>query len=269
MASYVSLAEHLRANVASPKTGVPIPDTWKQGRTAYGGLTAGLSVEAARAGVPDLPALRSLQVNFAGPVTGDPMFGTRLLRRGRNVASVAVEARVGGDTVALAQCVFGQARESSVVEDPPAPDGPGWREAEPFFPPNMPEGADAFVPAFLRNFEVRLVAGSRPMTGAERGHVRVWARHGSEASRTGESAFVCLGDVLPPAAFAVMRRPAPVSSVNWTLNLLRSTDTEDGWYLVETEQTAARDGYSSQRMRYWNSAGEMVAEGMQAVAVFA
>ena len=266
MTPYVSLLDHLRADVAGP---VPVPSTWKQGRTAYGGLTAALCLEAARLDMPDLPALRSLQINFVGPVTGSPVFDAELLRRGRNVASVAVQARVGGNTVALAQCIFGHSRESVVVEDVPMPDGPSWSEAEPFFPPDMPDVMEAFVPAFFRNFDVRLVAGSRPMMGAERGHVRTWVRHRDEASRTGESAFVCLGDAMPPAAFATLRAPAPLSSVNWTLNLLRAPETEDGWYLFDTEQTAARDGYSSQRMRYWNTAGELVAEGMQAVAVFA
>ena len=266
MPSYVSIRDDLRADAAGA---IHVPSTWKQGRTAYGGLTAALCVEAARLSVPDLPALRSLQVNFAGPVTGAPVFDAMLLRRGRNVASVAVEARVGNNTVALAQCIFGEARESTVSEDVPMPDGPLWNEAEPFFPPNMPEAMEAFVPAFFRNFEVRLVAGHRPFSGASKGYVRTWARHIDEASRAGESSFVCLGDVLPPAAYPTLRTPAPISSVNWTLNLLRPAKTEDGWYLVESEQTAARDGYSSQRMRYWNTASELVAEGMQAVAVFA
>ena len=39
------------------------------------------------------------------------------------------------------------------------------------------------------------------------------------------------------------------------------------WH-IETKQTAAKDGYSSQIMRYWNQNGLLVAEGMQFVAIF-
>jgi len=65
-----------------------IPESWRQGRTAYGGLTAGLSLIAAQKQFPDLPPFRSVTVNFIGPVSGDPVFTSRLLRQGRNVTSV-------------------------------------------------------------------------------------------------------------------------------------------------------------------------------------
>ena len=51
-----------------------IPAGWRQGRTAYGGLTAGLSLAAARKQFPEAPPFRSATINFIGPVTGDPVF---------------------------------------------------------------------------------------------------------------------------------------------------------------------------------------------------
>lgn len=254
---------------------VAFPETWMQGRTAYGGLTAALCVEAARAEVDDLPALRSLQVNFTGPVTDTPSFAARLLRRGRNVSAMGVEARAGEQSVASAQLVFAAARESQLRADAVAPDCPGWADSEPFVPSGITSSMlKRFVPTFFGNFEVRLAGGSRPASGAQTGRVLAWVRHADPASRTGEArdreaAFVCLGDVLPPAAFSMLSAPAPMSSVNWQLNILRTLDTEEGWFLIETRQTAARDGYSSQHMRYWDSERALVGEGMQLVAVFA
>ena len=253
-----------------------VPEGWTQGRTAYGGLSAAYAVLAARREVADLPALRSLQVNFTGPVTGAPEMSARLLRRGRNVASASVEGVVAkaGDATSVinALAVFGAARDSVLDVDMPAPDGTSAPEdADAFFPPE----AARFAPRFFANFEVRFAGGHRPVSGAPEGRMLCWARHRDPAAHVSmdpgmaEAAFVCLGDVLPPSAFPMMRAPAPISSVNWTLNLLRPPDTREGWFLVETLQTAARDGYSSQRMRFWNTDGRMVADGMQAVAVFA
>ena len=212
---------------------------------------------------PGLPQLRSLQMNFTGPVMGDPSFAARTLRKGRNVTSVAVDATVDGADVGNALCIFGAARESVLEVDDPAQDAPAPGECPDFAPASTP-----FLPQFFRNFEVKLAGGQRPMAGAEEGYVLAWARHADADSRGGMGSFICLGDVLPPAAFPMMRQPCPISSVNWMMNLLRSPETEEGWYLIESRQTAAREGYSSQRMRFWNVEGQLVAEGMQAVAVF-
>ena len=59
-----SLAEIVsRVGAGTP---VPVPETWPQGRTAYGGLTAALSVVAARQAVgDDAPPLRSAHFAFS------------------------------------------------------------------------------------------------------------------------------------------------------------------------------------------------------------
>ena len=258
MPSFQDIAQSLKSHGRAE-----VPDSWKQGRTAYGGLTAALCVGAARIAHDDLPPLRSLQLNFTGPVTGNPVFEARVLRKGRNVTSVAVEASVDGGTVGNALCLFGADRDSVLDIDLAAPSVPAPEVAEDF----MPEGTP-FVPNFIPNFELKLAGGFRPMTGAREGHLLAWVRHRDPASHAGETAFVCLGDVLPPAAFPVMTSPVPISSANWTLNLLRAPVTRDGWFLIESRQSAARSGYSSQIMRFWNTDGAMVAEGTQCVAVF-
>lgn len=265
--SWPALAHHFQ-----PGHALEVPASWKQGRTVYGGVSAALAVLAARAQVEGLPPLRSLQALFTGP-SKRPELSARLLREGRNVSSVDTEAREGDHVVGNAQLVFGRSRDSALSIDHPAPHCAPPEVCEPFAPDGHP-----FIPAFFGNFEVRLAGGSRPLSGAAEGRILAWARHRDPAAWEGspeerEAAFVCLGDVLPPAAFAAMGAPAPISSVNWMLNILRAPNTQAGWFLVESHQTAARDGYSSQRMRFWarngDGAGSLVAEGMQSVAVFA
>lgn len=243
----------------------PIPDHWRQGRTCYGGLTAALMYEAALQQVEDLPPLRSAIVNFVGPVTDTPVLTSELLRRGRNVTNVSSSADVGEQCVGRADFLFGASRTSEVSVDFPAPEAPPPEECELF----TPEFAKPMVPVFFHNFDTRLIAGERPMMGKD-GYIRTWSRHMDPASREGTGSLLCLADVLPPAALPLIRNMAPVSSMSWIVNILSDKpETEDGWWQVESRLTAARGGYSTQVMRIWNTAGELVVEGMQSIAIFA
>ena len=243
-----------------------IPDDWRQGRTCYGGLTAGLAVAAAERSFEGLPPLRSVNVNFVGPVTGDPVFTPKLLRRGRNVTMIEVKAKVGDDVVGTATCAFGAARDSELSAEFSAPPCPLPDSCEPFTPPQM----GSFVPSFFHRFETQLIDGARPVSGAKDGFIRAWSRHADLDTRDGTASFVTLSDVLPPAAMPMLTKMGPVSSMTFLLNILDDAPTtKDGWWQIETRQTAARGGYSTQVMRFHDYDGQLVAEGLQCVAVFA
>lgn len=241
-----------------------ISDDWRQGRTAYGGLTSGLALAVTQKAFPDLPPLRSAQINFIGPVTEDPVITPTLLRQGRNVTSVRTDMYCGEQIVASIVFIFGGARESHLLATLPAPQAPPPADCEPF----TPSQAESFVPSFFLRFDTKLIAGHRPAVGVDEGYIRCWSRHHDASSREGIVSLLTLGDVLPPAAMPTFKTFGPVSSVNWQMNFLSDVTTADGWWHVETRQTAARDGYSSQVMHFWNHAGDLVAEGMQSVAIF-
>ncbi len=262
MTGFKTLAETLEPSGSGFKGHVP--ENWKQGRTAYGGLTTGLALAAALKVFPNLPALRSMQMTFVGPVTGEPMFKPVILRQGRNVTSVKVDVLCEDNVSATAIFIFAAARELDLMTTLPAPQAPAPQDCELFTPPQ----AEAMVPVFFLRFETRLIAGHRPMSGAKDGYIRAWSRHQDEDSRESASAFIALADVLPPAALPTFTRFGPVSSINWQMNILKDPETDDGWWHVETKLSAAQDGYSSQIMRFWNRQGDLVAEGMQSVAIF-
>ncbi|MEM7729014.1 MAG: thioesterase family protein [Pseudomonadota bacterium] len=241
-----------------------IPDSWKQGRTAYGGLSAALLLAKTRSLMSDLPPLRSALVNFTGPVTNAPEVSVELLRQGRNVTTVHARADIDGRTACTATFSLGAARDSHVRVNLSAPDAPEPDMCEPFAPENSP-----LVPAFLRNFEVKLIEGTRPMQGGDRAYLRCWARHRDPASWKGETALLCLADILPPSAFTIMTKLGPISSMTWICNVMREPVTQDGWYMVEADMSAAGEGYSSQVMRMWNKAGDLIVDGMQSIAIFA
>jgi len=251
MLSYFQLLETLRST-DNGQHKVDLPDNWRQGRTLYGGLTAALCYEAARRDMPDLAPLRSLQVSFIGPVTDNPQITTRCLRRGRNVTAMQSDMFIGEQIVASANMLFGQSRDSELRYDCPTPKASLPEDAEPFFP----AAAEPFLPAYVQNFDLRLIEGHRPASS-------------DEESRAGLGSFIAIGDVMPPAALPMFTQMGPVSSMNWQVNILNDTcASDDGWWHIELDLTASRDGYSSQIMRYWNRAGVLCAEAIQSVTIF-
>lgn len=261
----MSLSETLAAMTGEEgRFTAPVPANWAQGRTAYGGFTASLLLAAVEKEMGDLAPLRSALVNFTGPLSGPPQISVEVLRQGRNVTIVAARAWVDDKVAAAATFSFGVAQDSHVSEVCPAPPASAPQDTAPFFPENVKSPA-----RFFDNFEARLIDGHLPFMGADEGYTRAWVRHRDEGSRSTPVGLLNIADVLPPAIFTKCSRFGPNSSMNWICNILtEDLSTDEGWYMIESRLTAGHDGYSSQVMRMWNTRGEMVVEGMQAVVIF-
>ena len=237
-----------------------IPDNWLQGRTAYGGLSSALAVHAAMLLEPDLPALRSAQVAFIGPLSGEVSVTAQRLRRGRNAAFLQVDIVSAAGLGYRATFVFVAGHASRIALDeaprstvaPPAPDERLWR---------------GHANHFTSNFAFRDRREAAP--GAAE-----WLRWARLERREGLAPAVelmMIGDALPPAALKLLDgEMAPLSSINWTVNMLTAEPaTDGGWWLIHSTSDRAQDGGSSQRMTIWNAAGEPVADALQSVAIFA
>ncbi|WP_300541806.1 thioesterase family protein [Maricaulis sp.] len=237
-----------------------LPDTWMQGRTAYGGLSAALALEAAMRCEPDLPPLRSAQIAFIGPLAGEVQAETRLLRRGRTAAYIEVEVFGGGKLGLKALFVFMLELESSIdYADEALPDAPPYAEAAPAM--NHPDPK-----FFTNNLEYRhaLPVGERDTPDFLR-----WVRLKQRDGLHPMVELMAVGDALPPAAMALFDGPGPISSMTWMVNLLMPQPaTSDGWWLSRTTADYARGGSSSQKMALWNADGKPVLTGMQSVAIF-
>lgn len=240
-----------------------IPEEWQQGRTAYGGVSAALALEAAKRLGDELPPLRSAQVAFVGPVSGEVRVLPRLLRRGRNATWIAVEIVGEGGVGLVGTFVFMQSLPSTASVQAPAP------------PANLIRPADAAIadsdlrPAFLRhNFETR---HALPKAEGKPADVCLWVRLLDRSGLSPEAEILLVGDGLPPAVLPVMERRGPVSSMTWQVNLLGAdhASSADGWWLLRSTADQAAAGNSSQAMMLWAQDGTAKAAGTQSVAVFA
>lgn len=240
-----------------------VPETWYQGRTAYGGFSAALTLAAAlRAGGERLPPLRSAQFAMIAPVAGAVSARAEVLRRGRNATWIEVRLVSGGAVAFTASLVFMGPVESALhLHDRPAPDR--------FVPVDQarPISFNPHSPAFLVNhLEAR---HGLPPAEAPRAVICRWVRPLDWQTLDPMVALLLTADALPPGVMPLMGAGVPVSTMHWQVNLLTPTlQTRDGWWLLRSTGDYAEKGCSSQRMGLWNAEGEAVLAGVQSVALF-
>lgn len=238
-----------------------IPENWMQGRTAYGGLSAAIALAAAHRATEDVPPLRSAQIAFIGPLAGPVTARAEILRRGKSSAYVSVDVSDANGLGLRATFVFMKARPSHIDYcDLPAPP-----TVEPIS--SVPAFKRTPGPHFTGQFEY-LHARPQDMP-AEPSDLLRWTRVADRGEVSAETELMVIGDALPPAAMGLMTEKGPVSSMNWTLNILSDDlTTRDGWWLLRSRADQAQHGCSSQTMTIWNADGRPVASAIQSVALF-
>ena len=234
---------------------------WMQGRTMYGGASSLVAYTMARRAFPDLPPLRAAQIGFVAPIGEEISLSAQLVREGRNVTQVRTEIHNEKGVALTAFWLFAADRESNAVRpaDPPE----NW----PGDPEDAPAAMEGKGPSFIQNnFELRY---GQEKGGDHGATVRRWARLTEEHDLDPVSKLVLMGDVMPPGAMRIMQRMGPISSINWSFNVLEpETQSEDGWYLAENASQHAAHGLSSERLRMWDREGRQVLDGLQCVAIF-
>lgn len=246
---------------------VHVPDDWLQGRAIYGGLTAALCLQSIydQHG-SELPPLRSALLSFIGPAGPDVTLRPVVVRQGKSTAFITVDMLSDYKMAARATFCFGKARDSRVAHahlDAPAVAAPDACDS--FF-----QRPGQTAPNFTQHFEGRFAGGSMPVTQSDDPRYVVWIRHRDREIAPVVVGLAALADALPPAAMASFSEIAPISTMTWMFDVLDDDPaTEDGWWLSQSVANHSADGYSSQAMHVWNSAGKPVIVGRQNVAIFA
>lgn len=237
-----------------------LPQGWTQGRTAFGGLSTTLAYHAASHIEPDLPPLRSCQVSFTGPLSGELTAKTEMLRRGRNTAFV--QADLYGEKGLGLHCnfIFAAPRTTSIT---------AFEMEKPEFPP-IPSATELHSgPAQFFTSKMEFV-GKRIDTSIKTHRLTRWMRLKDRKGLDPVAEILCMGDSLPPSIMGMLDKNAMVSSMNWQVNIVaEKIATQDGWWLIDSRTHHADHGASSQYMSIWNSEQELMATGMQSVAYYA
>lgn len=240
-----------------------ITEDWMQGRTAYGGISAAVALQAALDGEPGPQPLKCAQISFVGPVSGECTIETNLVRESKSSRFVTCEVTSDAGFGTHALFTFTGQRESHVNHVRlPMPDVPGPEDLEPIPPHPM-------RPVFTQKFDMRPVGGPTIDMGQDQADILTWVRFVDAPQCDPAVALLALGDALPPAALSLFTQFGPISSMNWTVHMLTdSPETRDGWWLLHNHSRYTRSGFSVQEMMLWNRDGEPIARGGQGVGVF-
>ena len=240
-----------------------IDPSWMQGRTAYGGISSAVALAAVMHKYQPEKPLRCAQISFVGPVGGDCRVATHIIRQSKS--SLFVDAGVSGadgfGTAAL--FTFTGARASHLDHS---------ELVMPVVPP--PEALEPVPehkarPVFTKHFDMRPTTGPRFVSRQDNANMLTWVRFVETPQCHPAIAMLALGDALPPAALLLFKEFGPISSMNWTVNMLADAPaTDDGWWLLSATSRYARGGFSVQDMMIWNRAGEAVVSGSQGVAIY-
>jgi len=257
----IALANLLdQCGTGGPGNPVALPQSWTQGRTAFGGLSGAIAYHAASHIETGLPPLRSAQIAFTGPLFGALTAETTMLRRGKNTAFV--QSEIFGDKGLGLHCNF-------IFAAPRPTDVRTYDIDEPDFPP-LPGDADLHSGPpqyFTSNMEY---VGKRIDTSIKTNRLTRWMRLKQRAGLDPVAEILCMCDSLPPSVMGLLDKNAMVSSMNWQVNVIaEELTTQDGWWLIDSRTHHADHGASSQYMSIWNSRRELIATAMQSVAYYA
>ena len=240
-----------------------ITEDWQQGRTTYGGMSAALCYEAACRSLDNLPPLRSAQFAFIGPAAGQLRMSAETLRRGKSTVFVGADLHGEDGLATRATFCFANARQSVLSYNALAfPDVPSPDNSQPLF-----ERLTRLN--FASHFYGKLAGGHMPMSQGDTPEMLIWLKHKDPNLRATTVALLALADAPPPAAIVKFPNFAPLSTMTWSLDCLTDTiSSDDGWFLVRTRAETMINGYTSQTMTIWNSAGETMISARQNIAVF-
>jgi acyl-CoA thioesterase len=262
MSAFDSLLGRISQHDECQVSAVISPD-WMQGRTAYGGVSAAIALHAARICFPTEKPLRTAQISFVGPVSGDCLVRSSEVRESKSSLFIISDVMDDQGLGTHALFTFSNPRSSHLDHN---------RMAMPDVPPpdalqSVPD--HPMRPVFTQHFDMRPVHGPSLLTGQDSANMLTWVRFAEEPVCDPAVALLALGDALPPAALMLQREFGPISSMNWTVHMLcNAPATRDGWWLLQSATEFARNGFSSQVMTIWNADGAVIATGGQGVALY-
>ena len=244
-----------------------LPEGWGQGRALFGGLVGAVLFDHLQKTVATGRVLRSFSLSFVAPASpGEVALEATVLREGKSVMQAMVSARQEGQVVAAMLVSLGAARESRVIVAPPsAPAMPAPDRCI-----ELPFVA-GLTPDFLQHFQMRYADGMPPFSGSEVPDFSGYMGFRAPPQAMSTAALIALVDTWPPSVLPMLKKPAPASSLTWTMELLddpQSRPADTLWqYRVKTDQSS--DGYGQSQATIWDGEGKAVALSRQTFTVFA
>jgi acyl-CoA thioesterase II len=256
-----------KQHLDAPDQSYTIAGEWSQGRTVYGGLSAGMLYSAAKSHVEGDRVLRSMSTNFVGPLFAKEEFtiSVEIIRSGKNISQVQARAIQNGKVCVLSQFCFAKGRESKIS----VPNTEKHNMSEPTKAKYIPQ-IPKVTPRFLKHFDISIIEGGLPFLGSKNSHYYGWMRYSVPPETINEAHIVSIIDAWPPTILQMLKFPAPASSVSWNLEFIypHKKISPSDWFAYKSETRQAADGYAHTEATIWDVHGEVIAISRQTVAIF-
>lgn len=243
-----------------------IPNHWSQGRTVFGGLSAAMAHAAIERLLPDQRHIRSMAVNFVGPLFTETPFQiqSEILREGKSVIHASARIVQQDKVCLIVQSCFGFGRDSKINHHHNIRHNM-MLPKKPNYIPQVPK----VVPKFLRHFDLAIEKGV-PFTGRKGNDMRGWLRFKDAPAALKDAHLIALLDAYPPTALQNLRWPAPASSLSWFVEFIypyTKIEASD-WLAYEATARQAAQGYVHEQAYLWNPHGHLMAISTQTVTIF-
>lgn len=266
--------DELLAQLATAeKVGLTIPESWTQGRTVYGGLSAALLFHqmnqlVKRAQPEEHRACRYFDVSFIGPMQAgqEIIIEVELLRTGRSATQLTGCIKQGGQICVVGQACFGVKRPSQINHKSQNNIDLGKPDSNKL----IPYVAD-MTPKFLQHLDVSLLTGGMPFVGHQSDYLQGWMRLNKTPKAYTHAHVITMIDAWPSTVLQQLEAPAMASTMNWNIQFTNTTDLPDAdeWLAYDATTAHAADGYVFGHANIWNKNGELLAISRQTVGVFA
>lgn len=262
--SISSLSDILQRLQDSSENRTSFDESWTQGRSAFGGLSAALAVTGMRKQLHNSLPLRSLMVSFVAPLPpGEVEVQARIQRQGKNVTQMSASVVSDGQVCLQALAAFGQDRDELIV--PATTTSPIAREKGVRISDHKKR-----LPAFLGYFDGAWVSRGLPFSGECSNQLDMWVKHKEALTDFADEKLVTIADIPPPVVLSYFDQPpVPASSLTWSLEFVQTPQQIDSdWFYLEFTAEAAAHGYTQQSGRIYDEAGQLCALSRQCMVYF-
>ena len=254
--------------LAQQTTPFTIDSNWAQGRSVFGGLSAALILThiEAQTGLTDKD-LRTINVHFCGAIkAGQPCeLSYTEMSDGKSIRQVQGQLMQGGKVKTLIMACFGAQRNSSIqVPGIQLPDVKAANESLKF--PHI----KGVTPNFIKHMDMRFTSQHFPFSGSDNATMSGYMRFDDAPACFSDAAILALIDAWPPAVLAMLKTPAPASTVTWNIEFIQPrAELESSDYLYyQCDVVLADLGYAHTEGKIYHPNGKLLALSRQLVAVY-
>jgi acyl-CoA thioesterase len=256
---------------ARTKSEFSVNNSWGQGRTLFGGMSAALALENISQQVDSQRPLRSLAINFTGQALADTPFSIAIqpLSEGKSVSQFNGQVLQNDRIVTQVCACFGIERESNInvygskIELPKIGTHPRLSYVK------------GLTPEFVQHFEFEYCKGQFPFSNSPVNELAGWVRFKEAVNQLTEAHLVALIDAWPPTILQKLKSFAPCATVSWhleivqPLSLLEQPLNANDWLYYDAEIKQAHHGYAHTEAKVYTADGNLIALSRQLIAVYA